>query len=166
MAFQCPEELLQFVRSPSRTSEQHCDEIRRYCKRDDYHWGFWIYRTSYSSGSNDDFQRALDVFHAYMHAECFEDVVQSNDKDHESEDSDDMSPEERASYDNWPEGKPFPVNEVGEADLPEFGKSKPQEDLDSSGHPEDKRPEEIVDDQSNQILWKRLRETTLCKIPL
>lgn len=68
-----------------------------------------------------------------------------------------MSPEERAFYDNWPEGKPFPVNEFGEAELPDFGKSKPQEDLDSSGHLEDKSPEEIVDDQSNQILWKRLR---------
>lgn len=92
-----------------------------------------------------------------MREECFEDVVRSNDIEVDDM-SNDLSPEERAFYEDWPEGKPFPTNEKVEVVLPDFPKKGDNEGSpaadDDDEDDEDDGEEEVIDDRSNQQLWK------------
>lgn len=45
------------------------------CDRDDYNWGFQLYRTVYSPACSDaDFERAVETLHEYMRWGCFYEV--------------------------------------------------------------------------------------------
>lgn len=58
-----------------RDAHSHCREISCYAGRDDYHWCFRIYRTTYSPACTDsDFNRALEVLQEYIRYSCFEDI--------------------------------------------------------------------------------------------
>lgn len=63
--------------------DEHRDSYLR-CKalclkgaRDDYTWGYRIFRTSYSQPNSDaEFQKAIDVLQEYIRHECYEDYYQ------------------------------------------------------------------------------------------
>ena len=58
-----------------RDAHGYCHEISCYAGRDDYHWGFRIYRTAYSPSCTDvDLNRAMKVLQEYMRYSCLEDI--------------------------------------------------------------------------------------------
>ena len=106
------------------------------------------------------FDIALDILSAHMRAECFADVVRSNDGD---DSSDDLSPEERAYYENL---EPNPALLRGEVENFDDGVDQSYcggEEVDDRDDDEDSSIEsseeygEVVDDRSNQQLWQRLK---------
>lgn len=73
-----------------RPSFKTLDELHG-CHRDNYNWGFQIYRTAYSPACPDsEFERALAILHEYMRFECFVEV----DDDHEHYTGDANEPEQ------------------------------------------------------------------------
>lgn len=62
-----------------RTSYRGCKTLICQENKDDYTWGFRIYRTTYSSTSDLDFDKAMKVFREYMRYECFMDVEDAMD---------------------------------------------------------------------------------------
>lgn len=59
----------------SRWTPNFCEDLCCYGIRDEYTWGFRIYRTVYSPGSDAEFEKAMVTLEAYQRSECFEDVV-------------------------------------------------------------------------------------------
>ena len=58
-----------------RDAHGYCHDISCYAGRDDYHWGFRIYRTSYPPACTDsDFDQAIQVLQEYIRYSCFEDI--------------------------------------------------------------------------------------------
>lgn len=120
-------------------------------------WGFRIFRTVYSPGSDADFEKALETLLAYMRSECFEDVVRSNDGDNSS--SDDLSPEERAYVEGAEPMSPGTLAKHGD-DIDENYPTLKEEDLDDEEikpEADDEDEGEMIDGRSNQQLWQRLR---------
>jgi len=61
-----------------RDAHTYCHDFSCYAHRDDYNWGFRIYRTTYPPACPDsDLARAIQVLHEYIRYSCFEDLVYS-----------------------------------------------------------------------------------------
>lgn len=93
-----------------------------------------------------------------MQSECFADVVRSNDGDDSSED---LSPEERDYYENL---EPDNALLMGEVEIVDDGidhhyrsneRIESQFDDEQSGSEASEEEGEVVDDRSDQQLWKR-----------
>lgn len=60
----------------ARDAHTYCHELSCYASRDDYHWGFRIYRTAYPPACTDsDFDRAIQVLNEYIRYSVFEDLT-------------------------------------------------------------------------------------------
>lgn len=58
-----------------RDAHTYCHDLSCYGSRDDYHWGFQIYRTTYPPACTDfDFDRAIQVLNEYIRYSVFEDL--------------------------------------------------------------------------------------------
>ncbi|KAM0706011.1 hypothetical protein Q7P35_007371 [Cladosporium inversicolor] len=59
-----------------RDAHTYCHELSCYGSRDDYHWGFRIYRTTHPPSCPDkDFSRAIQVLNEFIRYSCFEDLT-------------------------------------------------------------------------------------------
>lgn len=103
----------------------------------------------------------MELLLGHMRSECFADVVRSNDGD---DSSDDLSPSERAYYENLEPNNALLTGEIENVDDGidyrfrggEGVRQKacgPQES--NSGF--DDKEGEVIDDRSNQQLWQRLK---------
>lgn len=162
---------------PSRDSVAYCKELRSYCDRDSYSkinfllmlhldlsvtdfvlslypaWGFTIYRTIYSPGSDVDFDKAIEVLLALIRFECFYDAVREGDGDSSS---DDLTAEERAYYEDlpflseeqWKEVVDDPNHPYYRSFLVDPGDDEDKA-LDQDQQPEEEERGQIIDDRSN-----------------
>ena len=59
-----------------RDAHTYCHELSCYASRDNYHWGFQIYRTAYPPSCSDtDLNRAIKVLNEYIRYSVFEDLT-------------------------------------------------------------------------------------------
>lgn len=119
-------------------------------------WGFRIYRTVYSPGSDADFEKALEILLAYMRFECFEDVVRSDDGDNSSSD---ISSEELVYLDTVKPVSPGTLAKQSDELYEDYPLPEKQDDDIEAANSEtsDEEEGEIIDDRSNGQLWSRLK---------
>lgn len=57
-----------------RESRVYCDEISTWAGKDDFTWGFTIYRTVYRPGSDEQFSHALGIIDQWIQTKVFSEV--------------------------------------------------------------------------------------------
>lgn len=128
----------------SRRSPGFCEDLCCYGGRDDYRWGFQIYRTIYYPGSDEDFKKAIATLQAYQKHECSEDVVKEEQKPEEDDDLFAYAP----GIDDYTSGDDDDDDDEDE-DSDDSEAEHSENQIDDEG--------KVIDDRANQQLWKQLQ---------